>query len=85
MYHALGINWAGTLLGCLALLGVPLPFVLYKYGPKIVRILCSFPARTVADSLPQRAMSKNAPTPPPKPAPRDEEEGVAEKEKTGAP
>lgn len=32
MFHNLGIQWAGTLLGCIALLLAPMPFVFYRYG-----------------------------------------------------
>lgn len=35
MFDALGVNWAGTLLGCVALLFVPVPFVFWRYGAKI--------------------------------------------------
>jgi DHA1 family multidrug resistance protein-like MFS transporter len=35
MYDALGVNWAGTLLGCVAILLVPIPIIFYKYGAKI--------------------------------------------------
>lgn len=35
MYASLGPNWAGTLLGLLEVLIVPIPFVFYKYGHKI--------------------------------------------------
>ncbi|KAK0543641.1 hypothetical protein OC846_006341 [Tilletia horrida] len=35
MYAKLNPRWASTLLGCLALVMAPIPFVLYKYGPKI--------------------------------------------------
>lgn len=35
MYDSLGPNWAGTLLGLLEVLIVPIPFVFYKYGHKI--------------------------------------------------
>ncbi|CAG8134564.1 unnamed protein product [Penicillium olsonii] len=35
MYNSLGPNWAGTLLGLLEVLIVPIPFVFYKYGHKI--------------------------------------------------
>jgi hypothetical protein len=31
----LGINWAATLLGGIALLLAPMPFLFYKYGPGI--------------------------------------------------
>lgn len=35
MYARLGPQWAGTLLGCLELLIVPIPFVFYRYGGRI--------------------------------------------------
>ncbi|KAJ5536993.1 hypothetical protein N7513_010179 [Penicillium frequentans] len=35
MYNSLGPNWAGTLLGLLEVLIIPIPFVFYKYGHKI--------------------------------------------------
>ncbi|KAB2578839.1 Efflux pump FUB11 [Lasiodiplodia theobromae] len=35
MYAKLGPQWAGTLLGCLELLIVPIPFVFYRYGGRI--------------------------------------------------
>lgn len=35
MFAALHVNWAGTLLGCVALCLVPIPIVFYIYGAKI--------------------------------------------------
>ncbi|KAM3079316.1 hypothetical protein ACMFMG_005750 [Clarireedia jacksonii] len=35
MFKALGVNWAGTLLGCVAFVLVPIPVVFYLYGAKI--------------------------------------------------
>lgn len=35
MFAALGVNWAGTLLGCVAVIMVPIPVLFYKYGHKI--------------------------------------------------
>lgn len=37
MYKNLGTEWASTLLGCLAILFIPIPFILYKYG-KTLRV-----------------------------------------------
>lgn len=37
MYNKLGIDWGNSLLGFLAVLFVPIPFVLYKYG-KTLRV-----------------------------------------------
>ncbi|KAG7575461.1 hypothetical protein FFLO_00280 [Filobasidium floriforme] len=35
MYEALNPRWASTLLGCVALIMVPIPIVLIKYGPSL--------------------------------------------------
>lgn len=35
MFKGMGVNWAGTMLGCVALLLVPIPVVFYKYGARI--------------------------------------------------
>lgn len=35
MFNAIGVNWSGTLLGCVAALLVPIPIVFYRYGHKI--------------------------------------------------
>jgi hypothetical protein len=35
MYRALGPNWAGTLLGILEVLIIPIPFLFYRYGHRI--------------------------------------------------
>ncbi|KAJ9221591.1 hypothetical protein DTO027B5_2786 [Paecilomyces variotii] len=35
MFHGLGVNWAGTLLGCAAAVLVPIPVCFYIYGPKL--------------------------------------------------
>ncbi|KAK3064479.1 hypothetical protein LTS18_006856 [Coniosporium uncinatum] len=35
MYNKLGVGWASSLLGFLAIAFIPIPFVLYKYGEKI--------------------------------------------------
>ncbi|KAJ8062305.1 hypothetical protein OCU04_008852 [Sclerotinia nivalis] len=37
MFKALGINWAGTLLGCVAMVLVPIPVCFYIYGERIRR------------------------------------------------
>jgi DHA1 family multidrug resistance protein-like MFS transporter len=33
MFQNLGVQWAGTLLGCLALIMVPIPLAFIKIGP----------------------------------------------------
>lgn len=35
MFHNLGVRWAGTLLGCIAAVMIPIPFVFRVYGSKI--------------------------------------------------
>ncbi|EIW76467.1 hypothetical protein CONPUDRAFT_16955, partial [Coniophora puteana RWD-64-598 SS2] len=35
MYEKLGPQWASTLLGCIAVIMIPIPFVLIKYGTKL--------------------------------------------------
>ncbi|RCI12509.1 hypothetical protein L249_0357 [Ophiocordyceps polyrhachis-furcata BCC 54312] len=35
MFTGMGIQWASTLLGCLALLMCPIPFIFYRYGRKL--------------------------------------------------
>lgn len=35
MFQSLGVNWAGTLLGCIAAVLVPIPVAFYIYGAKI--------------------------------------------------
>lgn len=35
MYHKLGIGWATSLLGFLSLLMLPIPWVLYSWGPAL--------------------------------------------------
>ncbi|KIN05645.1 hypothetical protein OIDMADRAFT_38148 [Oidiodendron maius Zn] len=37
MFNGMGIQWAGTLLGCVALLMVPIPVAFYYYGERIRR------------------------------------------------
>jgi DHA1 family multidrug resistance protein-like MFS transporter len=33
-FNALGVNWTGTLLGCVAAILMPIPLLFYLYGPK---------------------------------------------------
>lgn len=35
MFHNLGTNWAGTLIGCIAVLLLPVPILFYKFGKSI--------------------------------------------------
>lgn len=38
MFHNLGVQWAGTLLGCLAVLLLPIPFLFYIFGARIRKL-----------------------------------------------
>lgn len=42
MYHGLGIHWAGSLLGFVSLMLMPVPWVLFKWGD-IIRRRSSYP------------------------------------------
>jgi MFS transporter, DHA1 family, multidrug resistance protein len=35
MFRAMGVNWANTMLGCVALVLVPIPLIFIKYGARI--------------------------------------------------
>ncbi|MCJ1370039.1 hypothetical protein MMC20_001251, partial [Loxospora ochrophaea] len=35
MFAGIGVNWSGTLLGCIAVLLIPIPVIFYKFGAKI--------------------------------------------------
>ncbi|PYH94452.1 bicyclomycin resistance protein [Aspergillus ellipticus CBS 707.79] len=35
MFHNLGVQWAGTLLGCLATVMIPIPLLFRTYGPRL--------------------------------------------------
>ena len=35
MFNTLGVNWAGSLLGFLALAFMPIPFLFYMFGPRL--------------------------------------------------
>lgn len=35
LFDSLGINWASTLLGGIAALCVPLPWIFFKWGPQL--------------------------------------------------
>ncbi|KAG6360127.1 hypothetical protein INS49_011183 [Diaporthe citri] len=53
MFNGMGIQWASTLLGCVAAVLVPIPVVFYLYGHKIrakSKIAPSFPAPPQADA-----------------------------------
>ncbi|KAK5126147.1 hypothetical protein LTR85_011503 [Meristemomyces frigidus] len=44
VYNGLGVHWTMTLLGCLAVLQMPLPLLFYRYGPRL-RAKSSFAGR----------------------------------------
>ncbi|KAL8905594.1 MAG: hypothetical protein Q9207_002544 [Kuettlingeria erythrocarpa] len=58
MFRALGVNWAGSLLGFVALALVPIPIVFYKYGAKI-RARSSF-APTMPKNAPGLAQATSS-------------------------
>jgi len=69
MFQGMGIQWASTLLGCVALVLAPIPFIFYKYGAKIrsnSAYAPSFAAPPMhsdddtADSLPEKEGDNNA-------------------------
>jgi len=35
MFHNLGVEWVGTLLGCLGVAFMPIPFLFYTFGDKL--------------------------------------------------
>ncbi len=35
MFNNLGIQWAGTLLGCIAVLMIPIPVLFLRYGARL--------------------------------------------------
>lgn len=47
MYNGLGIHWASSIPAFLALVCVPMPFLFYKYGPK-VREKCKYAGEAAA-------------------------------------
>ncbi|KAK9248825.1 major facilitator superfamily domain-containing protein [Lipomyces tetrasporus] len=44
MFHNLHVQWAGTLLGCIALLLMPVPVLFFKYGKKLRKVSKYAPA-----------------------------------------
>ncbi|KAL7624055.1 hypothetical protein AAE478_005612 [Parahypoxylon ruwenzoriense] len=58
MFNGLGIEWASTLLGCVAALLVPIPVIFYLYGHKI-RAKSRF-APTLPGNMPAAAAASNS-------------------------
>jgi len=50
MFKSLGVNWAGTLLGCVALVLVPIPVGFYFYGAKIREKSAFAPTKPTMDT-----------------------------------
>ncbi|TCD70210.1 hypothetical protein EIP91_004390 [Steccherinum ochraceum] len=48
MYQNLGAHWASTILGCIALILTPIPYVLIKFGPKLREMSKASQAGTAA-------------------------------------
>ncbi|KAL4928884.1 MFS transporter/fungal specific transcription factor domain-containing protein [Aspergillus undulatus] len=70
MFANLGVQWAGTLLGCLAVVMVPIPFAFQKYGPwlrgksKLVPnwgYKCSYPATRSTKNRASAAFAEPSP------------------------
>ena len=57
MFDGMGIQWASTLLGCIAAALVPIPVIFYLYGHKI-RERSKF-APTLPGNMPGRATNGN--------------------------
>jgi DHA1 family multidrug resistance protein-like MFS transporter len=62
MFKGMGVNWAGTLLGCVALLLVPIPVGFYYYGERL-RMKSAF-APTKPFQMPTADDEEAAPSPP---------------------
>jgi DHA1 family multidrug resistance protein-like MFS transporter len=50
MFNGMGINWAGTLLGCVAVVLVPIPVFFYIYGERIRRRSAFAPTKPLESS-----------------------------------
>jgi len=61
LYSNLGTHWACTLLGCIATLLVPIPFVFYKWGPKIRQISRFAGKKELADGAENSPDEENEP------------------------
>lgn len=68
MFNGMGIQWAATLLGCVAAVLVPIPVIFYLYGAKI-RAKSKFaptmpgntPGAAAVDSVEPGSLSSNDP------------------------
>jgi multidrug resistance protein len=61
MFDRLGIHWASTIPAFLAVVCIPFPFLIYKYGP-VIRRRCRYAAEAAAfrDRLVQKAVDDSA-------------------------
>ncbi|KAL2149452.1 hypothetical protein VTH82DRAFT_8103 [Thermothelomyces myriococcoides] len=73
MFDGMGIEWASTLLGCVAAALVPIPIIFYFYGPKI-RAKSAFAPTFPANMPPPKSTATAATTPAASGAPSDGEE-----------
>lgn len=48
MFTALKVNWAGTLLGCVAVVLIPIPILFYRYGARIRQRSAFAPTKPLA-------------------------------------
>lgn len=63
MYEDLGLHWAGSLAGFLALACMPMPFLFYRYGEKI-RSYSKFSPTATAPKAPTPAAGSAEPPAP---------------------
>lgn len=35
MFHVLGWGWGGTIIALVSVLGIPAPFIMFKYGERL--------------------------------------------------
>jgi MFS transporter, DHA1 family, multidrug resistance protein len=62
MFDGMGIQYAATLLGCVAVVLAPIPFIFYRYGGKIRERSAFAPTRPMAPPAPS-AEESSAETP----------------------
>ncbi|KAE8354318.1 major facilitator superfamily domain-containing protein [Aspergillus coremiiformis] len=78
MYNNLGVHWASSIPGFLAVVCVPFPFLFYKYGPTI-RTRCKYAAQS--DAFMQKLMEQSANAPPETDAEKKSESTAVEESK----
>ncbi|KAH8100002.1 MFS general substrate transporter [Cristinia sonorae] len=59
MYEGLGPHWASTILGCIAAILTPIPYVLIKFGPKLRQMSKASQAKEDASKAPYQPGTKS--------------------------